>query len=232
MKHRCSYTSTEEAAVVRYLLERGGFSQKGGRDLWKKMEEAWVVPGRTWQSLKERFLKHIIKKLPIYNASVNMLVEADRIASRRKVTSPPVVTGIKRARTVSVKPLSVPEPGHHPSDDMIDDNMSIVSRSSTLSIAPSSVSTVAAARSEFNSPYNEHEDLLIINHILDNRRQNDVGGNVLWKAMERRKVLKGRSWQSMKERYRKVILKKISQGRGYEVLEPEKKRRCLEALKK
>ena len=66
------------------------------------------------------------------------------------------------------------------------------------------------ARSNCNY-YTKEEDLKIINFIAQNRRFLDVGGNELWKIMEERSVLEGRSWQSMKERFRRVILLKIHQ---------------------
>jgi len=53
--------------------------------------------------------------------------------------------------------------------------------------------------------YTKNEDLLIIKFINDNKRFQDVKGNDLWKTMEQRNVLEDRSWQSMKERYRKTI---------------------------
>ena len=46
---------------------------------------------------------------------------------------------------------------------------------------------------------------------LRKKRFNDVKGNELWKLMEERKVLDTRTWQSMKNRYLKVILPKIQQ---------------------
>ena len=58
--------------------------------------------------------------------------------------------------------------------------------------------------------YNKQEDLKIINFICENKRFADVKGNELWKLMEGRKVVEGRTWQSLKERYRKIILKNIN----------------------
>ena len=50
----------------------------------------------------------------------------------------------------------------------------------------------------------------IINFIVDKKRFEDIKGNELWKIMEERKVLEGRSWQSMKERFIKGIREKIN----------------------
>ena len=57
--------------------------------------------------------------------------------------------------------------------------------------------------------YSRQEDLKIIQFICDNKRFADVKGNEVWKLMEERKVVDGRSWQSLKERYKKNILKNI-----------------------
>ena len=57
--------------------------------------------------------------------------------------------------------------------------------------------------------YTKQEDLKIIRFIWDNKRFADVKGNEVWKVMEERNVVDGRTWQSLKERYRKNILKNI-----------------------
>ena len=49
----------------------------------------------------------------------------------------------------------------------------------------------------------------ILAFILDNGRSADTGGTALWQLMEFRKVVEGRSWQSLKERFRKSILKRL-----------------------
>ena len=49
----------------------------------------------------------------------------------------------------------------------------------------------------------------ILGFILDNGRSADTGGVSLWQLMEFRKVVEGRSWQSLKERYRRSILKRL-----------------------
>ena len=59
--------------------------------------------------------------------------------------------------------------------------------------------------------YSRDEDLKIIEFISENKRFDDVKGNELWKIMVDRNVVEGRTWQSLKERFRKVIMKKIRQ---------------------
>ncbi|KAF2365159.1 Rap1 Myb domain [Trinorchestia longiramus] len=67
------------------------------------------------------------------------------------------------------------------------------------------------------------EDMLILDFILKNRRHKEVGAKRMWEDMVR--VMTGlnhRSWHSVKERYRKIIVKNITQ---YDI--PEKERKLL-----
>ena len=67
--------------------------------------------------------------------------------------------------------------------------------------------------------YSREEDLNILKFIAENKRFDDVRGNEVWQVMEERKVVKGRSWQSMKERFRKVISGRIkSYGLSNEIV--------------
>ena len=50
---------------------------------------------------------------------------------------------------------------------------------------------------------------MILRFIVDNGRCEDTGGIALWQLMEERKVVERRSWQSMKERFRRSILKRL-----------------------
>ena len=156
-RHRASYTLAEERAVVEDLLAHGGYSQRGGTLLWRRMETSGVCPGRTWQSLKGRFDKHILFNLNKFGVSKTDLMEADR---RQK-----------------------------------DKGME--------------VAKVEGGDVARRAGYTPREDATILAFIAENRRQGHVGGVELWKLMEKRGVVEGRSWQSLKERFRKTILKKI-----------------------
>ena len=63
-----------------------------------------------------------------------------------------------------------------------------------------------AGKSKF---YSNKEDLLILGYISQRDRHMDVGGVELWRSLEERGTVPGRSWQGMKERFRKVIMKNI-----------------------
>ena len=73
------------------------------------------------------------------------------------------------------------------------------------------VSLGAKKKGAIRRSYSKEEDVIILNFIIKNKRFADIRGNELWKVIEARNLLDGRSWQSMKERFRKVILPKISQ---------------------
>jgi len=57
--------------------------------------------------------------------------------------------------------------------------------------------------------YTPEEDKAILNYISETKRYDETKGNVLWRMMEANKVLTNRSWASMKERFMKVILRKL-----------------------
>jgi len=62
---------------------------------------------------------------------------------------------------------------------------------------------------KFREPYTRKEDLEIINFIKKQKSRRrfsvSLGGNRIWKRMEEKKICSGRSWESMKERWRKVL---------------------------
>jgi hypothetical protein len=163
-RFRQPYSRGEEEAVVNFFLRNGGYSLKGGNTVWQKMEEDWICPGRTWQSLRERFDKSIEKNLKLFGVSQEQLKEVDR---NLKVSSKEVVE-----------------------KENEDDQQ------------------VRGFRQNANY-YTRVEDLNIIKFIAENKRYDNVGGNEVWQVMEERKVVEGRSWQSMKERFRKAIMKRI-----------------------
>jgi len=79
-----------------------------------------------------------------------------------------------------------------------------ISHNETLGSSPSGRGFRAKA-----NYYATEDDLKILSFILDNGRSADTGGVSLWQLMEFRKVVEGRSWQSLKERFRRSILKRL-----------------------
>ena len=168
-RSRQPYSRGEEEAVVNFFLRNGGYSVKGGNMVWKKMEDDWICPGRTWQSLRTRFDKSILKNLKHFGVKEEQLIEVDR-----------KLRGPQNAELGDLNPRGFRQNVKY---------------------------------------YTKAEDLKVLNFIAENRRFEDVRGNEVWQVIEERRVLEGRSWQSMKERFRKVMLKRIqSYGLSEEIL--------------
>ncbi|UXI14814.1 hypothetical protein NH340_JMT00757 [Sarcoptes scabiei] len=54
-------------------------------------------------------------------------------------------------------------------------------------------------------PYTEEEDFLILRYIITTNRYSEIKGKKLWIDMENDRICPNRTWQSMKERYRRII---------------------------
>ncbi|XP_064090364.1 ras guanine nucleotide exchange factor Y-like isoform X2 [Macrobrachium nipponense] len=57
-----------------------------------------------------------------------------------------------------------------------------------------------------NKPYTSSEDVKILRYIIKYKGYDKLGGNIFWKDMEASETIPGRSWHSLKERYRKRII--------------------------
>ena len=68
-KFRTSYTRVEGTALVNSFMKQGVYFMRGGNQIWKVVEKAWICPGRSWQSLKHFFLKYLVKQLPSYGVT-------------------------------------------------------------------------------------------------------------------------------------------------------------------
>ena len=65
-------------------------------------------------------------------------------------------------------------------------------------------------KERFRTPYTKKEDLSIISFIKQRKRaKNEIGGNRMWKILEDNNVCPGRSWESMRERWRRFISKNL-----------------------
>ena len=76
-------------------------------------------------------------------------------------------------------------------------------------------------------PYSRSDDEAILKHLVKNKDYSRVGGRQLWVEMEQLEVVGGRSWQSLKEHFRKAIMWNI---RSYRFLTKEQ-RSSLKARK-
>lgn len=67
-KHtRVLYTKVEKEAILKYIIDKNEFSRVRGRTMWQEMEKRGTCPNRTWQSMKEHFLKTLITQLDCFN---------------------------------------------------------------------------------------------------------------------------------------------------------------------
>lgn len=60
------YSVAEDKAIIKYILNNRRQNEVKGTTVWNIMADSNVVPGRTWQSLKERYVKRIIPNLSLY----------------------------------------------------------------------------------------------------------------------------------------------------------------------
>nr|CAD7263534.1 unnamed protein product [Timema shepardi] len=67
---RTLYTHNEKKAIVKYIVKNNGIDRVKGRALWEEMEEELKI-GRTWQSMKEHFIKSIVPNIDSFKISAN-----------------------------------------------------------------------------------------------------------------------------------------------------------------
>ena len=68
------YTRSEEENIIQWIIENKRHSEIKGIKMWKELEESNEVPGRTCQSMKERFRKHILPKIQHYQLEKEQVV--------------------------------------------------------------------------------------------------------------------------------------------------------------
>lgn len=137
---RNPYTANDDITLAEYIRDHGLFGDRNGRAMWQHLETVGILKKRTWQSMKNRFLKYI---MPSYGPDFFR-------NSENGESSPGVLARLRRN-------------------------------------------------------YSKSEDKAILDYIIKTRRFAQTHGNQLWKIMEAQDVLPDRTWQSMKERFIKII---------------------------
>ena len=66
---RTQYSYSEEERIVKWIIKTHSYSEVGGIVMWRLMESDNAVPGRSFQSMKERFRKHILPKIELFDIS-------------------------------------------------------------------------------------------------------------------------------------------------------------------
>ena len=84
---RKPYSVKEEAAIIEFLLTKGGYNIIRGKRIWKEMEVASICPGRSGLALKEHFLKHTLERLEYFHVTEEQLQEADKNSKHTKTSS-------------------------------------------------------------------------------------------------------------------------------------------------
>ena len=155
VKHLQRFSLGEETRIVEFFLTEGCYGERKGVAVWKRMVAEGVCPGRTWQSLKERFLKRLLlrNRLPEFNVTEDDLLQAG-YRSQKAATS---------------------------------------------------------------RRYSKEEDRAIVRFISPKGRLQMAGGNSVWKVLAAQDPGQKRSWQSLRGRFLKVIVKRrdsMGGGRG------------------
>lgn len=75
-KPKKGYDVEEDRKILKYIIRTNRYAEIKGKRLWQDMEDDNVNPSRPWQSLKERFRKTIVPKLPIYGEMFKLNQEA------------------------------------------------------------------------------------------------------------------------------------------------------------
>ena len=209
-KQQRFYQREEEIKIVDFIVQHQAFGQVGGNTLWKLMEATQILPDRTPQSMKERFRRHILPNLNRYTYLSKKDVENFRNPPKENfATRDTMVANIQQCTSNNNSTETTSGNSVEESNNVVgvenanDDNESVVSAVSHRSIA----SSVASSRLSRN--YNHDEEKAILDFIVKNRRYSEVNGNSLWIVMAEKNIVVNRSWQSMKERYRKYIAPKL-----------------------
>ena len=82
-------------------------------------------------------------------------------------------------------------------------------------------------KSRSRVPYTRSDDEAILKYILTHKEYSRVGSKMLWVEMEEKEVVAGRTWQSLKEHFKKKIMDNI---RTFKFL-TEEQRSSLKAKK-
>ncbi|GLH05469.1 Uncharacterized protein GBIM_11063 [Gryllus bimaculatus] len=62
------YTIEEDLIILKYIFHRRRHLQVHGNSLWQTMEDRQILPGRTWQSMRSRYLNVIRHSLDEYKS--------------------------------------------------------------------------------------------------------------------------------------------------------------------
>ncbi|XP_066147754.1 uncharacterized protein [Euwallacea fornicatus] len=186
-----------------------------GDSIWKKMEMERVCDFRSWQSMKNRFMRNILahKNRPEYGLTHKEIQSLENINQSTAVPDP-------KKNCVSIYNCDSPLVIKRKCDTWEDrsgkrksetqDDGSTKRRSDTQEHR--SAKSVPIPRTiRYNSIYSVEEDKELINHFLHNCTflQDAPYENNGWKKLEAENICPGRNWQSMKNRFIRYIYPSI-----------------------
>ena len=87
------YSRNEEQKIIEWIVEHKRFSEVKGIAMWKILEFSGILPGRSHQSIKERFRKHILPNINHY-----AMDESDREAFKLQRNSKPLKRILPKAK--------------------------------------------------------------------------------------------------------------------------------------
>ncbi|XP_042218202.1 uncharacterized protein LOC121863567 isoform X1 [Homarus americanus] len=227
------YSDKEKWSIIEYIMNKHCYNQCKGRKMWQQMVEAKICPGRTWQSLKEQYVKHIIRDIDSYkvdediktrilfvfggeaNKTQEMKEEEDRGECIRcgQPHDDNEVCG-----TLELLPADTslsPSTTRYPTTPRYSTTPRSHSPSSNAVTSPATSTQPGTTRSPSSavklkrSPYTVKEDMKILQYINDNEAFSEVKGRDFWQRMEKDDIVQTRTWQSLKERFRMRILPNI-----------------------
>lgn len=68
-------------------------------------------------------------------------------------------------------------------------------------------------------PYSKQEEKEIINYIINRKAYNRLRGIEFWQEMEKANIGENRTYQSLKEHFRKIIFRRLNRKNYYELRE-------------
>ena len=83
--NRRLYSHKEETKIVQWIAKYRRYSEVNGIAMWKLMAESGELGDRTYQSLKERFRKHILRKIDTYDLSESQKEAFKQLNAKKKI---------------------------------------------------------------------------------------------------------------------------------------------------
>merc|ERR1712038_979833 len=84
---RREYTASEDRKIEEYVRKNGLYVHRKGNAMWVRMQDDGVLEGRSWQSMKNRFLKSIAPKRSVHHFKSQLNSTSSSISSIKFYTA-------------------------------------------------------------------------------------------------------------------------------------------------